>query len=166
MTGQTETTQAPGTADTGQTPRLPLLTLFRRFLGFGLHAWGGPVAQIAMLRSELVEREHWISPHQPGPCRVPGAAGAGCTRALLLLRIYVAWPRGGRGTGAVLLSCIGVCTRSAPISVSHPAQTAALPSSTRRQFEGNQPCSCPARSPEGGEPLHELPLRTGNLAWV
>jgi chromate transporter len=64
MTDPTETTQAPVTADTGQTPRLPLLTLFRRFLGFGLHAWGGPVAQIAMLRSELVEREHWISPQR------------------------------------------------------------------------------------------------------
>ncbi len=35
--------------------------LFRRFLGFGLLAWGGPVAQIAMLRRELVDREHWIS---------------------------------------------------------------------------------------------------------
>lgn len=64
MTDPTEATQAPAAADTGQTPRLPLLTLFRRFLGFGLHAWGGPVAQIAMLRSELVEREHWISPQR------------------------------------------------------------------------------------------------------
>lgn len=64
MTGQPETTQVPVTADMGQTPRLPLLTLFLRFLGFGLHAWGGPVAQIAMLRSELVEREHWISPQR------------------------------------------------------------------------------------------------------
>jgi chromate transporter len=27
-------------------------------------AWGGPVAQIAMLRRELVEREHWISGSQ------------------------------------------------------------------------------------------------------
>lgn len=35
--------------------------LFRRFLGFGLLAWGGPVAQIAMIRQELVERERWIS---------------------------------------------------------------------------------------------------------
>lgn len=35
--------------------------VFRRFLRFGLLAWGGPVAQIAMLRRELVDREHWIS---------------------------------------------------------------------------------------------------------
>jgi chromate transporter len=35
--------------------------LFLRFLRFGLLAWGGPVAQIAMVREELVEREGWIS---------------------------------------------------------------------------------------------------------
>lgn len=42
-------------------PPQTLHGLFRRFLGFGLLAWGGPVAQIAMLRRELVEREAWIS---------------------------------------------------------------------------------------------------------
>ena len=36
--------------------------LFRRFLRFGLLAWGGPVAQIAMIRRELVEEERWITP--------------------------------------------------------------------------------------------------------
>ncbi len=35
--------------------------LFRRFLRFGFLAWGGPVAQIAMIRQELVDEEHWIS---------------------------------------------------------------------------------------------------------
>jgi chromate transporter len=35
--------------------------LFRRFLRFGLLAWGGPVAQIAMIRHELVDEERWIS---------------------------------------------------------------------------------------------------------
>jgi chromate transporter len=42
----------------------PLLSygqLFGRFLRFGLLAWGGPVAQIAMLRQELVEEERWVS---------------------------------------------------------------------------------------------------------
>lgn len=37
------------------------LALFLRFLKFGLLAWGGPVAQIARLRDELVEKEGWIS---------------------------------------------------------------------------------------------------------
>ena len=37
------------------------LKLFLRFLRFGFLAWGGPVAQIAMIRQELVEEEHWIS---------------------------------------------------------------------------------------------------------
>jgi chromate transporter len=35
--------------------------LFLRFLRFGLLAWGGPVAQIAMLRKELVDEERWVT---------------------------------------------------------------------------------------------------------
>jgi chromate transporter len=42
-------------------PVLPLGQIFLRFLRFGLLAWGGPVAQIAMIRRELVEEEHWLS---------------------------------------------------------------------------------------------------------
>src|SRR5215211_1128105 len=38
-----------------------MVGLFARFLRFGLLAWGGPVAQIAMLRKELVDEEHWVS---------------------------------------------------------------------------------------------------------
>ena len=36
-------------------------SIFMRFLRFGFLAWGGPVAQIAMIRQELVEEEGWIS---------------------------------------------------------------------------------------------------------
>jgi chromate transporter len=43
-------------------PREPYGRLFLRFLTFGALAWGGPVAQIAMLKAELVERERWVSP--------------------------------------------------------------------------------------------------------
>lgn len=32
------------------------------FLRFGLLAWGGPVAQIDMIRQELVAHEKWLSP--------------------------------------------------------------------------------------------------------
>jgi chromate transporter len=42
-------------------PSLSYAQLFVRFLRFGLLAWGGPVAQIAMLHQELVEEEHWVS---------------------------------------------------------------------------------------------------------
>ena len=42
-------------------PREPLPRLFWRFLKFGLLAWGGPVAQIAMIRQEVVEEEKWIT---------------------------------------------------------------------------------------------------------
>lgn len=35
--------------------------IFLRFLKFGLLAWGGPVAQIAMIRQELVDEEHWVT---------------------------------------------------------------------------------------------------------
>ena len=41
-------------------PTLP--AIFWRFLRFGLLAWGGPVAQIAMIKRELVEEERWIEP--------------------------------------------------------------------------------------------------------
>jgi chromate transporter len=39
-----------------------LLAIFWRFLRFGFLAWGGPVAQIAMIKRELVEEERWIQP--------------------------------------------------------------------------------------------------------
>ncbi len=45
-------------------PRPPSLSygqLFLRFLRFGLLAFGGPVAQIAMIRRDLVDEERWIS---------------------------------------------------------------------------------------------------------
>ena len=35
--------------------------IFLRFLRFGLLAWGGPVAQIAMIRQELVDDERWVT---------------------------------------------------------------------------------------------------------
>lgn len=42
-------------------PQLSYAQIFWRFLRFGLLAWGGPVAQIAMIRRELVDEERWIS---------------------------------------------------------------------------------------------------------
>lgn len=42
-------------------PRESLWRLFLRFLRFGALAWGGPVAQIAMIRQELVDEERWIT---------------------------------------------------------------------------------------------------------
>jgi chromate transporter len=54
---------APGEEASGP-PRLSYGQLFARFLRFGLLAWGGPVAQIAMLREELVEEERWVSRRQ------------------------------------------------------------------------------------------------------
>lgn len=50
-----------------EAPRVPhesYLKLFRRFLRFGFLAWGGPVAQIALIRQELVEEERWVSREQ------------------------------------------------------------------------------------------------------
>ncbi|KQM86189.1 chromate transporter [Sphingomonas sp. Leaf23] len=41
-------------------PALSLLALFGKFLRFGCLAFGGPVAQIAMLRQALVQEERWI----------------------------------------------------------------------------------------------------------
>lgn len=41
-------------------PRLSLPALFLKFLRFGCLAFGGPVAQIAMVRQALVDEEKWI----------------------------------------------------------------------------------------------------------
>ncbi len=52
-------------------PQEPLGRLFLRFLRFGALAWGGPVAQIAMIRQELVEEENWVTSehfHRVLPC--------------------------------------------------------------------------------------------------
>ena len=49
---------------TDGSPRVPhesLGRLFLRFLKFGSLAWGGPVAQIAMIRQELVAEEKWVT---------------------------------------------------------------------------------------------------------
>ena len=45
-------------------PRPPLLSyaaLFLQFLGFGALAFGGPVAQIAMIRRKLIDEDQWMS---------------------------------------------------------------------------------------------------------
>ena len=43
-------------------PAISLPRLFARFLRFGVLAWGGPVAQIGMLKQELVDDERWVEP--------------------------------------------------------------------------------------------------------
>ena len=37
-----------------------LAAIFVRFLKFGALAWGGPAAQIAMIKRECVDEEHWV----------------------------------------------------------------------------------------------------------
>ena len=41
--------------------RDPPAGIFLRFLKFGALAWGGPAAQIAMIKQECVDEEHWVS---------------------------------------------------------------------------------------------------------
>lgn len=48
--------------DNTNVPRLPLLKLFWFFFyNFGLFAWGGPVAQIALIKDRLVIQDKWIT---------------------------------------------------------------------------------------------------------
>ncbi len=49
-------------SDAVNAPAEPYGKLFLRFLRFGALAWGGPVAQIDMIRQELVAEEKWVSP--------------------------------------------------------------------------------------------------------
>jgi chromate transporter len=46
-----------GAAPASDSPR----SIFVRFLKFGALAWGGPAAQIAMIKSECVDEEGWVS---------------------------------------------------------------------------------------------------------
>ncbi len=39
---------------------MTLTAIFYQFLRFGLLAWGGPVAQIGMIKRELVEEQRWL----------------------------------------------------------------------------------------------------------
>ena len=48
-------------AEPAAPPPLTTAQIFGRFLRFGLLAWGGPVAQIAMVRRALVEDERWVT---------------------------------------------------------------------------------------------------------
>ena len=50
----------PAGAGGARPPLMSHAALFGRFLRFGLLAFGGPVAQIAMIRRELVDEEKWI----------------------------------------------------------------------------------------------------------
>lgn len=54
-------TDAVTEADDPVPPRLGLLSLFLLFLRFGALAFGGPAAQIAMIRRELVDERRWLS---------------------------------------------------------------------------------------------------------
>ena len=51
---------ASTTPEEARPPELSYPALFFRFLRFGMMAFGGPVAQIAMIRRELVDEERWI----------------------------------------------------------------------------------------------------------
>jgi chromate transporter len=64
MSKVVESTTGAGVVETAPEPQIPYESygrLFRRFLRFGLLAWGGPVAQIGMIRQELVDEERWVS---------------------------------------------------------------------------------------------------------
>jgi hypothetical protein len=51
-----------GLEDNSNVPRLSLLKLFWFFFyNFGLFAWGGPVAQIALIKDQLVVKDKWIT---------------------------------------------------------------------------------------------------------
>jgi chromate transporter len=57
----TSTSAPTAVADVANAPSESYRRLFLRFLRFGALAWGGPVAQIDMIRQELVTQEKWVS---------------------------------------------------------------------------------------------------------
>ncbi len=117
--------------------------LFLRFLRFGLLAWGGPVAQIAMIRRELVDQERWVTPEQfngvfavyqvlPGPeahelCvyfgmraggRIGGLlAGLGFMLPGLVLMLALSWAYVSLGMDAAVLAAVFYGTQPAVVAV-------------------------------------------------
>ena len=56
MPAEATRTGGPAPAREEDSPR----AIFARFLKFGALAWGGPAAQIAMIKRECVDEEHWV----------------------------------------------------------------------------------------------------------
>ncbi|MES2860241.1 MAG: chromate efflux transporter [Pseudomonadota bacterium] len=124
------------TPDQTHPPALSHGALFARFLKFGCLAFGGPVAQIAMIRRELIEQERWMTPAHfnrllavmqvlPGPeahelcvhlgIRAKGRlggllAGLGFMLPGLILMMGLAWAyvRFGMGDPAIAAAFMGV----------------------------------------------------------
>lgn len=114
--------------------QLSLKKLFLTFLKFGFLAWGGPVAQIAMIKDELVDKEKWISTEKfkralavyqalPGPeahelCVYFGMiragrwggflAGLGFMLPGLVLMIALSWAYSSLGATTLLPLFVGV----------------------------------------------------------
>ena len=131
------------TTDSFSPPRLSLFRLFLRFLRFGFLAFGGPVAQIAMVKQALVEEERWISPGRfnrllavmqilPGPeahelCVHLGMVARGRIGGLLAGMLYglVQIPsdeyknpqEAGSITQVAGLAALGICIASALFSI-------------------------------------------------
>lgn len=117
-----------------QMDKISYLQIFLTFLGFGFLAWGGPVAQIDMLRQELVEKQSWIGKERfkrvlaiyqalPGPeaheiCVYFGMiragrfggflAGLGFMLPGLLLMLLLSWAYKVFGAGILLPLFVGV----------------------------------------------------------
>jgi chromate transporter len=60
MSADAEAAAPPAGADLAS-PSDPPASIFIRFLKFGALAWGGPAAQIAMIKHECVDEERWVS---------------------------------------------------------------------------------------------------------
>jgi len=61
--GETPGMKAASAASAADAPPVhdPPWSIFLRFLKFGALAWGGPAAQIAMIKHECVDEESWVS---------------------------------------------------------------------------------------------------------
>lgn len=125
------------------TPKDSLWQHFLIFLRFGFLAWGGPVAQIAMVREELVERRQWITPDKfnhvlaiyqalPGPeahelCVYFGMVRHGRVGALLaglgfmlpgfVLMLVLSWAYVQYGAAALLPLFVGIAPAVAALIV-------------------------------------------------
>lgn len=131
----------PNTTPTPLLDEPSVIGVLARFLSIGARAWGGPIAQIGLLREEVVDRDKWVSSDEftrtmalyqalPGPealelCVYLGmrkrgrwggmAAGLGFLLPGLVLVLIAAWAYTTFGTDTVLVA--GALIGIAPVTL-------------------------------------------------
>ena len=139
-------------------------SVFLRFLRFGALAWGGPAAQIAMIKRECVDEEGWVygGDLPQDARRLPGDAGPRGARALRLLRAPARRASSAASSPGSASCCPASCSCSGSRSLYVEAGLAERPRRALLRARGRgrrDPRPCPG-APE--RHLHHRPAAGGD----